>query len=123
MEGKGVPQDDRLAIEWFKKAASQNYADSKYHLGYMYLNGRGTATNAVEGTKWLAKAAQQDHGPAQFSLGTAYVSGTGVTQDYVQAHKWISPRFIKRESGLACSSGVASQNDARTDQGGRAPGH
>src|ERR1700686_3891628 len=34
-DGRGVPQDDRQAVEWFRKAAEQGRANAQYSLGYM----------------------------------------------------------------------------------------
>ncbi|MFT7312847.1 MAG: TPR repeat protein, partial [Paraglaciecola sp.] len=40
--GKGMPQDDKQAVYWYRKAAEQGYAAAQYNLGLMYDNGEGT---------------------------------------------------------------------------------
>jgi TPR repeat protein len=40
-KGRGVPQNDVKAVEWYSKAANQNDARGKTNLGFMYENGRG----------------------------------------------------------------------------------
>jgi TPR repeat protein len=42
-KGQGVAKDDRLAVEWYRKAAEQGDADAQTNLGFMYANGRGVA--------------------------------------------------------------------------------
>ena len=39
--GKGAPQDDYRAFDWFTKAAEQGAIDAQYNLGVMYEDGRG----------------------------------------------------------------------------------
>ena len=34
--GRGVPQDDAEAVQWFRQAAEQGYAEAQYNLGIMY---------------------------------------------------------------------------------------
>ena len=56
-KGKGVPQDDKTAVKWYKLAAEQGYANAQYNLGLMYrrpgsLYGDGVPQNyktAVKG--------------------------------------------------------------------------
>ena len=39
--GAGVPLDDAKAVEWFRDAAKQGFAEAQNHLGLMYGEGRG----------------------------------------------------------------------------------
>jgi uncharacterized protein len=39
--GDGVPQDDAVAVYWYREAADQGDAKAQYNLGVMYENGRG----------------------------------------------------------------------------------
>jgi TPR repeat protein len=34
--GNGVPQDQKMAVSWFRKAAQQDHPDAQYALGLMY---------------------------------------------------------------------------------------
>ena len=67
-KGQGVPQSDKEAVQWFKKAAEQGYADAQYNLGCMYANGRGVPQSDKEAAKWLHKAADQGYANAQREL-------------------------------------------------------
>ncbi len=60
-EGKGVPQNFREALRWFRLAAKQGYAGGQYNLGMMYENGRGVRKNYVQAHMWVALAAAQRH--------------------------------------------------------------
>ena len=41
--GRGVTQDDAMAVKWFRKAAEQGYAPAQNNLGEMRRQGRGLA--------------------------------------------------------------------------------
>ncbi len=88
-DGRGVPKDERTALEWLLRAANQGDLDADYLLGTLYV--RGTVVkDVVQGVEWVRKAAEGGLGAAQFSMGTAYATGTGVNRDLVQAHMWIA---------------------------------
>ena len=87
-EGRGVTQNDKLALEWFRKAADQGHVRAQTNLGVIYATGRGVARDDVEAAKWYAKAAEQGYPKAQYALARDYEAGRGVAQDIVEAHKW-----------------------------------
>src|SRR6185436_18485334 len=109
----GLERDDKLALEWFHKAAAQGHANAQYHIGYMYCNGRGIEKDEVEGIKWIAKAAEQGLAPAQWSLGTAYATGTAIKQDNIQAFKWVS---LAREQGKGDLPAIPALEEKMTPQ-------
>ena len=76
------------AVEWYRIAAEQGYADAQYNLGIMYDNGRGVPQDYAEAVRWYRKAAEQGRARAQFNLGYMYENGQGVTQDYAEAVRW-----------------------------------
>lgn len=47
-DGKGVPQSDEQAAEWYRKAAEQGNAPAQNDLGLMYLAGRGVERSKEE---------------------------------------------------------------------------
>lgn len=89
-EGQGVSQDDAKAIEWYTKAANQEYAPAQFNLAIMYANGEGTCKNEAQAFNWYLKAANQNNAEAQFNLATLYVTGKGVRQNTVIAKEWFS---------------------------------
>jgi TPR repeat protein len=66
--GKGVEQNYKEAIDWFKKAAEKEHIDAQYSLGLMYYNGEGTEQNYKEAANWYKKAADQGHSQAKAAL-------------------------------------------------------
>lgn len=47
-QGKGVPQNDGEAVNWWRKAAEQGYAAAQYSLGNMYHFGNGVPKDDVK---------------------------------------------------------------------------
>ena len=81
-EGKGLPQDDYAAMQWFRKAADLDHSgDLKNHfairaqfrLGTFYL--QEDKKDRQEAMQWFRKAAEHGHAEAQFKLGTLYAEG------------------------------------------------
>lgn len=100
--GKGVPQDYKESLSWFRKSAAQGNASAQFHLGQRYDVGNGVPQDYAEAASWYRKSAEQGGTLAQVHLGFLYELGQGVPADMVQAYKWYS---------LAASSGnaIASQ--------------
>ena len=58
-ESNVVPQDDQLAVKWFRRAAEQGYAGAQGALGYMYAEGKGVPKDYVLAYKWFNLATAQ----------------------------------------------------------------
>jgi TPR repeat protein len=63
--GRGVPQDNKAAVSWYRKAAEQDHADAQFHLGVVYASGLCVAQDLVVAVSWYRKAAEQGHADAQ----------------------------------------------------------
>ena len=87
-KGRGVPQDDVQARQWYEKAAAQGQAKAQYNLGTLYLNGSGVPKDYQQALRWFRMAADQGEALAQTKIGIMYDDGQGVPHDFVQAHKW-----------------------------------
>ena len=77
-----------IAVNWFRKAALQNYAPAQYYLGNCYFNSNGIAQDYGEAVKWYRKAAEQGNAGAQFCLGICSYFGCGMPKDYAEAANW-----------------------------------
>jgi|GEM_PF-1289588 len=86
--GKGITQDYKEALKWYRKAAEQGYVTAQYNIGIMHVRGKGVNQDYEEALKWFHKAAEQGNANAQFSIGVMYERGDGVKQDYKEALKW-----------------------------------
>ena len=52
--GRGVPQDDKVAVKWYKKAAEQGHADAQAGLGLIsWEYGNGIVEDKVQAYAWL----------------------------------------------------------------------
>lgn len=83
-EGKGVPKDDKEALNWHWKAAEQGSVEAQFNLGYCYYKGKGVPKDYAEAVNWYRKAAEQGHAEAQFKLGLNDYE----VQDYKEAVNW-----------------------------------
>ena len=50
--GRGVLEDDKEAVKWYRKAAEQGNADPQFLLGVMYALGRGVLEDSVAAYAW-----------------------------------------------------------------------
>jgi TPR repeat protein len=89
-QGRGVAQNYREAMRWFRLAALQGDASAQSNLGVMYYKGQGIAQDYGEARKWYRMAAERRNLEAQFNLGVMYEEGRGVAQDRVRAHMWFN---------------------------------
>lgn len=74
-EGRGVKQDYQQAIQWYLKAAEQNYANSMVSLGVMYAHGQGVESSDQKALYWYQKGAELGHKMAQHHLADLYLKG------------------------------------------------
>lgn len=81
-------EDDKKACELLRRAATEDYANSQYGLGYCYESGRGVEKDPSVANQWYEKAANQGHVDAQYKLGHSYRVGRGVEIDLVTALSW-----------------------------------
>ena len=59
--GKGVKENDKIALRWFRKAADQGNANAQNNVGLIYSQGSGVAKNYAEASAWFDKAIAQGH--------------------------------------------------------------
>ena len=95
-KGKGVPQSDKEAVKWCRKAAEHGHAKAQSNLGITYADGRGLPQSDKEAVKWYQKAAEQGHAGAQYNLGYMYDKGRGVPQSDKEAFQVSRPAFSPR---------------------------
>jgi TPR repeat protein len=49
------------AVQWYRKAASQNFPNAQFHLAACYQLGNGVEQNSEEAERWLESAAKMGH--------------------------------------------------------------
>ena len=104
--GVGVPEDDREAAKWYRKAADQGYAAAQSALGLKSHSGRGVEKDDREAVKWLRKAADQGDSSGQLHLGRMYYRGEGVPKDFVKAYAWLNLAAAQGEKFAATLAAV-----------------
>jgi uncharacterized protein len=83
----GLPQDDKQAAEWYRKAAERDFAAAQTKLAYMLAAGRGVERNRTEAGKLFRRAAEQGDAVAQDNVGAMYEKGMyGVMQNLMMAY-------------------------------------
>lgn len=91
--GKGVKEDEKQAIELWKKSAAQGNVDSMFQIGSAFLFGAQTAKLVDdpdrEAAIWYFQAASAGHAEAQYHLGLLFLAGKGVVEDHQQATYWM----------------------------------
>jgi len=86
--GRGVTQNHRKAVRWFRKAAEEENTKGMTKLGSMYADGLGVPQNHRKAVRWYRKAAEKGNTEAMVKLGAAYSVGLGVPQDGEKAVRW-----------------------------------
>ena len=91
--GQGIPEDEKQAIYWWKKAANQGSADAMFQLGSAFLFGNQTAKIVPdpdrEAATWFFQAASAGHADAQYHLGLLFLAGKGVIDSRTEAARWM----------------------------------
>jgi TPR repeat protein len=88
-DGKGLPQDDAKAVEWFRKSAEQGNAQAENSLGVMYALGRGITRDREEAVRWYKKAAKQGSAEGLYNVAISYYNGEGVDASMSKACTWM----------------------------------
>lgn len=90
-QGKNVPQNYAIALQWLQKSAKQGYVKAQGWLAAMYDKGDknvGISQDYSAAMLWYRKAADQGNDIAQLNLGVLYASGHGVPINDALAIQW-----------------------------------
>ncbi|MCL4456380.1 MAG: sel1 repeat family protein [Nitrospirae bacterium] len=84
---KGVRENYKEALKWYRLAAEQGHLDAQINLGYMYHNGMGMLKDYKEAIKWYKLAAEKGNALAKCNLAEMYAAGWGTKKDFSIAKK------------------------------------
>jgi TPR repeat protein len=70
--GDGVEKNDKVAVEWYRKAADQGNSDAQANLGVMYQNGTGIEKSNEQAIFWYRKSAEQGNASGENLLGVIF---------------------------------------------------
>lgn len=86
--GWGAKADDKVAFEYFLRAAQLGDLRSQSLVALLYREGRGVEASEEKAVEWFRKAAERDDVGAIMEVGLAYREGKGVPRDAGQARDW-----------------------------------
>ncbi|MBE8220619.1 MAG: sel1 repeat family protein [Alphaproteobacteria bacterium] len=84
-QGVDVPQNNKIALKWYRLSASQEYGKAINNLGTMYQNGHGVRKNEKRAVGFYRKSAEQGLPQAQTNLASMYEEGIAVQKNYDKA--------------------------------------
>jgi uncharacterized protein len=91
-------ETNRIAADWYEKAAAQGHTKAAYSLGALYMAGRGVAyKNELKAIELWRQAAEKGYPQARLDLGMAYLEGKGIPRDYARALELISAAAIRED--------------------------
>ncbi len=88
-EGRNGPRDQAKAIEWFAKAADQNFPPAQYRLGVVHEKGIGAPRDSGRARALYVAAAESGNVKAMHNLGALLADGGADGKpDYAGAARW-----------------------------------
>jgi hypothetical protein len=104
-DGRGVPQDNQAAVDWYLKAAEQGDPAGQHRLGDLYQYGQGVEQDYTKALNWYLMAANSGNVRSQREIADFYYNGRGVTKDYSQAMVWYRKAADQGDAGSQCKVG------------------
>ena len=108
----GVPKNESLASEMYRKAAKQGDMKAHWLMGVMYDKGEGVPQYPSIAAEWHRTAAGAEGGspfnyvPAQNSLGDMYAAGRGVPKNEHRAAAWYQKAAEQGDADAAVTLGI-----------------
>ncbi len=87
-EGRGVPANLELAVQWFDRAAKQGLAPALYRLGSLYEKGQGTKKDLEKARELYLLGTEKGNPKATHNLAVLYAEGIDGKPDYKTASQW-----------------------------------
>ncbi len=85
LDGNGITQSDRLAVDCFQKAAQKEHLGAMLELGVCYANGTGIPQDYTKAVELYEKVAATGNAEARYNLGLCYQYGVGVEKNFKKA--------------------------------------
>ena len=119
MMGDGVPQNDKLAFTWFRKAADK-HIPARHAVGQCYETGKGVKQSDAKAFDWYRKGANAGYALSQFRCGKMYLTGRGVAQDLTEGIRLVRLAAeqgfdaAQAELGLCYDNGIGVEPSPRS---------
>jgi len=85
LDGRGIAQDQTLALRWFAIAAGQGHLMARNMLGRCHEHGWGCVANAAIAAQHYRIAAQNGLDWAMYNLANLHATGRGTAENHAQA--------------------------------------
>jgi TPR repeat protein len=76
-EGLGVPQDTKLAAQWYARGAELGDPEAALGLGTLFARGDGVAQDYGKAAELFERAAAKGHAEAAYNLALLFLAGKG----------------------------------------------
>lgn len=96
-QGCGCRRDDKLALQYFQKAANTGEAEGMLHVGRAYQTGCGVRRNYKRANDYFERAVNAGNAEALSALGANYLVGNGVIVDAGRAFEFFRKAYEQGE--------------------------
>ena len=95
--GDGVPQNNLLAIKWYRRAAENFHKDAQNNLGAMYSKGEGVEQNFIKALKWFVISGENgsEEGRKNIDMVEKRMTSEQITLARKLAREWMRQHFKK----------------------------
>ena len=103
-----IKPNDKLALYWLLKAATNGHAEAQAALGWSYKDeDLGLTKNYKQAFNWLQLSAKQNYDRAQFSLARLLqVGGFGIKRDHKLSSYWFEKAALNQNVGAQLLLGI-----------------
>lgn len=91
-------ETNKVALEYFQRAADKDDKYGLYNLGRSYKDGRGVLKDESKALEYFKRAAEKGHYDSMRKVAFAYLEGQGVVKDYAEAHQWLIKAAAENET-------------------------
>ena len=88
-QGRGVEQNFKQALSWFRPAAESGHVSAQVALGGFYAEGRGVEYDWKQAMYWSSKAADAGEPMGMYFVGWLYMVGESGNGDAGQMMTWL----------------------------------
>ena len=114
--GKGIANDEKEAVVWYKKGANKGNKESMYAMGLIHLNS-DCLQDYKKAMYWFEKAAGEGVTNAKTCIGEMYENGLGVPKSVEKALEYYRDAADEDDVEAMCNIGIIYDegNDVKRD--------
>ena len=115
-EGRGVPANLEIAVQWFERAAAKGLAPAMYRLGSLYEKGTGVKKDLEKARQLYIAGADKGNAKAVHNLAVLYAEGIDGKPDYRTASQWFRKAADKGVADSQYNLGILYARGIGVDQ-------